>query len=296
MSEPYEPSIADVLVVKAMLTKGICKSLPRELVDLVLDYAEYWPHMTVHESFNNQCVARGRSNRENRLILRTPPIGLKIPNWSTNANDTVFRPAPKDQTYSPETFQPFRVSPDPMLLRPCRRIVFTIRSHDQGWGGQFEDRGTFHGSWTWFEVGLERFVKPECGEGPEEGEKPTLRPDHLGTVLPLVEPDGEENGKRKYKPKHPLLPTPAATIQVNRVAEREYAEHKVVWSWDDYLDDNDTEAKAKLKENGRGSETGNGEFVRNLQLGDVITVWAKARFPGWENWIDWAKVDIYFAV
>lgn len=96
MSEPYEPSIADVLVVKAMLTKGICKSLPRELVDLVLDYAEYWPHMTVHESFNNQCVARGRSNRENRLIVGPLYLYTSLPSQNraltTQASNPSYRP------------------------------------------------------------------------------------------------------------------------------------------------------------------------------------------------------------
>jgi len=38
----------------------------------------------------------------------------------------------------------------------CKKIVFTLQSHDQGWGGNSADRGTYNGSMTWFDVGLEK--------------------------------------------------------------------------------------------------------------------------------------------
>ena len=46
----------------------------------------------------------------------------------------------------------------------CRKIVFTIRSHDQGWGGSAADKGTYRGSFTWFDVGLERVVAQRQGK------------------------------------------------------------------------------------------------------------------------------------
>lgn len=45
------------------------------------------------------------------------------------------------------------------LANPCRKIVFTIESRDQGWGGEPEHRETYRGSWTWFEAGIERLEK-----------------------------------------------------------------------------------------------------------------------------------------
>jgi hypothetical protein len=51
-----------------------------------------------------------------------------------------------------------------------------------------------------------------------------------------------------------------------------------------------------LEEQGRGRDTGTGEFVRNLKLGDVVTVWAKARFPQWVNVVEQVKIDVYWAV
>lgn len=71
-------------------------------------------------------------------------------------------------------------------------------------------------------------------------------------------------------------------------------EHKVVWSYQDR--DNDDPSRERLTALGRGAETGNGEFVRNLKLGDVVTVWAKARFGGWSNTVESVKVDVYWAL
>ncbi|MCJ1426225.1 hypothetical protein MMC29_004128 [Sticta canariensis] len=36
--------------------------------------------------------------------------------------------------------------------RLLREVVFTIRSHDQGWSSFPEHHGTFENSWTWFEA------------------------------------------------------------------------------------------------------------------------------------------------
>jgi hypothetical protein len=49
---------------------------------------------------------------------------------------------------------------------PCRKIVFTIKSHDQGWGGGPGQRGTYHGSSTWFDIGLERMSSLREGQIP----------------------------------------------------------------------------------------------------------------------------------
>lgn len=47
---------------------------------------------------------------------------------------------------------------------PCRKIVFTIKSHDQGWGGGRQNKGTYKGSYTWFDVGKEELVAFREGE------------------------------------------------------------------------------------------------------------------------------------
>lgn len=213
--------------------------------------------------------------------------------------------------YALSQFQDWIGGPTDTLEHPCRKIVFILVSRDQGWGGQSQDRGSYRGSWTWFEAGKERFDKnathpkdaPEAkapAEGAvedEAGSSSSPGPsNHIPTpyfpvyaarsILPALEP-----GQDAFH--HELHPSPQLTIQSNKAATRQLTTHKVVWSWKDNVDALSSE---KLSELGRGPETGDGDFVRNLTLGDVVTVWAKARFAGWTNHIDSVKVDIYWAL
>lgn len=133
-----------------------------------------------------------------------------------------------------------------------------------------------------------------------------------------------------------MLPNEARKIVCNRTATPQVEKKRVVWRWDDNVRDEDqprsasaggqgdiqngtpnegrvagaggaqeeqrplgstaNEAVERLERDGRGRRTGDGEFVRSLQLGDVVTVWAKARFPAWANNVNKITVDVYFAV
>jgi hypothetical protein len=59
-SPAYQPSIADVLVTKAMLTKSL--SVPPEIIDTIVDLAEYWPHTTTEAIFGEDYVAARGNN------------------------------------------------------------------------------------------------------------------------------------------------------------------------------------------------------------------------------------------
>jgi hypothetical protein len=84
-------------------------------------------------------------------------------------------------------------------------------------------------------------------------------------------------------------------IQANIHAMREYTSHRVEWRWTDDIDEESPEVE-ELLANGRGKATGNGAFVRNLTLGDVVTVWGRARFPAWANHVHSVQIDVYWAV
>lgn len=212
-------------------------------------------------------------------------------------------PQPAGDEFSIDLFQKLTVSPPPLLAHPCRRIVFTIKSHDQGWGGNFADHGTYQGSWTWFEAGLERWcesipTKPDLvGEEtqpPQRHQQPSLMLGDLSTVLPEVEWD---SALERYKFIHQLPPREDVKVQCNVTAKRQWKEHRVAWNYTDDIDPkSDVEAAAKLAEEGRGTATGSGKFVRDLKLGDVVTLWAKARFGGWVNEIESVKIDVYYAI
>jgi hypothetical protein len=214
------------------------------------------------------------------------------------------KPQPPGEEFSAEDFQNLIASPVSMLAQPCRRIVFTIKSQDQGWGGEPGTQNTFKGSWTWFEAGLERWCKTSPAHADpagqqtqqeEQNQQPSLKLDDLCTVFPEVKRDEKAGG---YTFDHPLHPREDLKIQCNRTASREPEVHRVVWSYNDDIDPNrDVKAAQNLAvEQGRGMATGNGKFVRDLKLGDVVTVWAKARFASWINHVHFVKMDVYYAI
>jgi hypothetical protein len=67
------------------------------------------------------------------------------------------KPQPLEKEHDASYFVNLADYPTPKLIRPVRKVVFTIRSKDQGWGGDPGSRHTYDGAWSWFEAGLERF-------------------------------------------------------------------------------------------------------------------------------------------
>lgn len=349
-SEPqsYKPSALDVVVTKIMLQQGL--HLPPEVVLSIVDFAEYWPHTTA--VLNRSLSATGGWSSENLFVLRSRPLGM-VRKVHYDEDLYMFTPAPprvassQDSEYSIDQFHEWIGSEIQAVEHPCRKIVFTITSHDQGWGGDRpEYRGTYQGSYTWFEAGLERFDKnaerPEnsierdrtpalsgmdklpqkmvsddvqrdsAGESPSssssafvivpngdeqdegaDGEEPKGLPHpylpvySLRPVHPSLQPD-RENALH-----HTLLPEPDWTIQCNKTATRASTTHTVTWSWNDHVNPKTAE---ELRQLGRGQGTGTGAFVRNLKLGDVVTIWAKARFGSWVNSVENVRMDIYWAI
>lgn len=186
----------------------------------------------------------------------------------------------------------------PRGRNPCRKIVFTITSHDQGWGGNVADRGTFNGSFTWFDAGLERIeshdasskesVAPGLVHSTEPEESSENHIQTLRTLIPALQKDDAEVFD------HPFLPRDTHIVR-NRTATKATQHHVITWSYKDDVPVG-SPAALELKNIGRGEASGNGEFVRNLQVGDIVTVWARARFMGWRNFVDECKIDVYWAV
>ncbi|KAK1701181.1 hypothetical protein BDP55DRAFT_625426 [Colletotrichum godetiae] len=329
----YKPSHADVIVVRVMLEKAF--NFPPELLDLIIDQAEYWPHSeaSIYHAvtpLRDALRVVGTTKDENKFILRCPPIGFS----DFKKVGTAFKTAPlppKSGDGSPVT-EPLRnltllettsrptevvsgppreyftgsMKAPPTLTHPVRKIVFKLRSKDQGWGGGHGDRGSYRGSWSWFEAGLEKFDKERTCDGScntaedssdtESERAPFTNETKLCTcglqsICPLVEPTAD--GKLAYS--HDLQPLENLKIQTNKTANRDFMDHEVVWSWTDDIHPESPDAD-RLAEIGRGKGTGTGQFVRKLKLGDVVTVWGKARFGGWANYVESVKVEIYWAV
>ncbi|EPE35268.1 hypothetical protein GLAREA_10965 [Glarea lozoyensis ATCC 20868] len=321
-SEPFSPTADDVVEVKKFFLESA--KLPLELVDAIIDQAEYWPHTRSvfhrHES-ENPLYVRAGGVEENSLLLRTPPLGfMPLQEW-THAITKTSTDTPRKLTtdVGPELegtgryawnlegapliseSAPGEVGDDELTKKvlkglgddsasrglTCRKIVFTIRSHDQGWGGSSAaDRGTYRGSFTWFDVGLERVVAKRQDD--ESGTSNSQNPIVLTTrqILPHFSPSQE--------PEFPLLPG-RTCLQKNLTASNTWQDHVIEWRATDNIHEESPEADA-LEEQGRGRASLDGEFVRNLKIGDAITVWGKARFGGWSNIITDVNVDVYWAV
>ncbi|KAF5680931.1 hypothetical protein FHETE_319 [Fusarium heterosporum] len=299
----------DIIITRIMLTKGT--KLPPDVVDVIFDFAEYWAHSSNEVDYmlqhSNALRVNGQSPAENKFLLRSFPVGLTGIQGKKELSEVLAydmneaKPEQLEKEHDPSYFVKLADYPTPKLLHPVRKVVFTIRSKDQGWGGETENRHTYNGSWTWFEAGLEKFdagqtCDPVCTyDVRHQSSSSTASPLPVCSLRPLYPSIIPRRGG-KFDYSHPLSAQKKWTIVCNRTATRAWQDHVITWSHTDDIQP-DTEAAARLQtDEGRGEETGDGRFVRDLKIGDVITVWAKARFGGWVNHIEKVKIDVYWAV
>jgi len=262
--------------------------LPAELVDRIVEDASYWPHSSVY--FEHPFTVPLRHARNGRKVedvmyMRTLPLGIR-----GTEGDLRFLPKDFGHDGAACTAVLELGGPDdhswsaPTLLHPCRKIEFQLWSHDQGWGGESQHRGTYNGSYTWFDVGIEKLHTPPFTNNAVQWPADLLFREDV---------DGEPFQIQRNITT-PFLP-PDTTLQKNIVAKSETTEHTIVWHFLDSFDKESVEA-AEAAKLGRGLATLNGKFVRSIQVGDCITLWARARFPGWQHHVQKAKITVYWAV
>lgn len=65
----YSPTVEDVLDVKKMFIDEL--ELPLELIDSVIDFAEYWPHTSsfIRPPAGNPLIIRGQGGHEDQLLV-----------------------------------------------------------------------------------------------------------------------------------------------------------------------------------------------------------------------------------
>ncbi|CAK7567675.1 MAG: hypothetical protein SEPTF4163_005643 [Sporothrix epigloea] len=353
----HQPSICDILVVKIMLQRRT--GLPLEIINVIIDEAAYWARSQTHfmGEKGRGLTASSHGGHGNRFVLRTPPLGFRRPPVRGDATSqrkyTNEEPTPipaeiaaRGGDCSAEDIRGWLPAGQaPLLEHPCRRIVFTFVSRDQGWASHRHENDEFKGSYSWFDVGLERYgwqgeraepvsanlesdtetetstktetsTAPSVPVAPESAVLYTVCPSVVAAPVAPAALDNTSSRPPSDQPPQnwqfdfPLNPG-NDRLQSNSVASAIYTEYKVAWSWDDekpplleeVLEEGSTAAagddppsRCPLELAGRGSDTGDGSFVRNLRVGDVVTVWAKARYPGWSNTVRKMRVDVYWAV
>ena len=67
------PTVADVLEVKAILQRFSKSSvLPLEIIDIIIDEAEYWPHTSI-TSHSTDCHASGGAGGGTQDVIAVSP-------------------------------------------------------------------------------------------------------------------------------------------------------------------------------------------------------------------------------
>jgi hypothetical protein len=104
----------------------------------------------------------------NDMQLRSLPLGfIPGPDSESRGFGNLYNltnprpwkyPSQVQKDVSDQVISQLRSKFQPRGDHPCRKIVFTIRSHDQGWANDVENRGTYNASFTWFDIGLEKLV------------------------------------------------------------------------------------------------------------------------------------------
>ncbi|GCB24819.1 hypothetical protein AAWM_07704 [Aspergillus awamori] len=251
--DTFYPSCFDVLKVRYLLqhiwqwTRDSQELLPVEIVDMIVDAAEYWA--------SSESVLEGETvirKDQDQIILTTVPLCYDVQALNT--------PSPKPL--------PHRTT------HPCRQIIFTIASHDQGWGGGPGSRGQYGGSYSWFDTEV---IHSAHQNRAANNQPPPQGPFHFG-------------------PDHPnLLPT-ARKLQSNKTAVPGSQKHTIVWHYQDDIAPDSNEAEEIERTQGRGRATLDGSQVRTLEIGDAIAVWGRARFGGWSNHVQRVSVRVFWAV
>ncbi|KAJ5247013.1 hypothetical protein N7468_001996, partial [Penicillium chermesinum] len=253
-NEVFSGSAWDALKVRHILRRKVGKGLPNELVDKIMDAAEYWASEMAY-----MAVMPERSRQGNRVIVRQDHdmVVLKtVPLCFTkqgNDNASGLTPLPYRGTH------------------PCRKIIFHLSSHDQGGGGDATGPELYQKeSWTWFDTEVIHAAHKRGAAEWLENEK--------GLVAHQIGPG-------------------AGPFILDQTGYRSIGGNvEIVWHYLDDIEPDSEEAGIIERTKGRGRETLDGRGVRELQVGDAIAVWARARFPNWTNIVYNASAQVFWAV
>lgn len=270
----FYPGIFDVLKVRHILLWKIkSDGLPAEVVDLIIDAAEYWPSSEV--ALQRRITIQ---KDVDQAVLSTSPLCFdeKV-KWRFK-----FRFPPVLGYYLIRHIQTLDTASPQILphrtIHPCRKIVFSILSHDQG-GYPDGAPDSYHGSFTWFDA-----------EVIHKAHEPSQRDGIHQRMNPI------DMSPKHYAPNDPLLLPRDNALQRNRARRRSAKRHTVVWHHLDNTAADSPEAEDVDRDSGRGRDTLDGRQVREMELGDSIVVWARARFPGWKNYVDSLTVRVFWAI
>ncbi|KAK6355259.1 hypothetical protein TWF696_004374 [Orbilia brochopaga] len=278
--------------------------LPPELVPDILDAASYFAHATLASRSTTASIADG----DNVYLTAT------IPDFEAFDESTAGRGGVGGG-------RPGRV----------RKLVFTLRSGDQGWSSWRGDRGTYRGCWSWVDVELWRPTSASTTT--------TIPPNNTASTSATAaasaattstdyDADGDyvtaneftdvtegidseddsddNNGNDKKDQKNEDGKELIGTYLLQRNKHAAPPETRVIeWDYqtDELPDDDDAKWEdGTINEEGqrdrwhRDGRMANGAFVRELKGGDEVRVVMRARYPGWSCSVEKCEVECWWAV
>jgi hypothetical protein len=272
----YHPSPSDTVLVRSYL---VHLELPIELALIIIDYAQYYPIVRGHTDVEIRVSAsRFQENSAATLCVVSDPIPAVLDGVRIKRKIATFKMRSHDQgwggdagcqgeapfrTISDSPYVPCCVYPPPRTALPSS-LPTTPRTRPGP--PLIPTPGTYSGSYTWFEASILRPSSPIV--------PPLPIPPYLAVSANQI-----RNSLARYN--YTVL-TPWL-VQRNMTASREEREHEVEWRSD------------RLSEPAPGAGDRK-RFCEELRPGDRVGLWARAMFPGWENYVKEAMVEVVLEI
>jgi hypothetical protein len=286
----YDPTVADILRVRRYFTL-IPQPLPKELVDDILDLASYWAHTSLTFEEIQSVTARDASIVESMYMRALP---LAFPNtagdFTLSARENNSKD-PKRKTYTllreqdPTSDEFIAMAPsgqpsNPIAAHPCRKIVFQLWSHDQGWTTSHpHDQGTYRNSFTWIGARIEKAQFGMSADLFAGGSGSSLLKTPVN-FIPRALPGSDETFTH---------------VQTNVQVNSETTHHTVTWHHLDSVRKGSQDAQ-EADARGEDWKALDGRFVKAMRPGDCISLWMRARLRLWKCTLEKAKITVYWAV
>ena len=107
--------------------------IPVELVDLIIEHAQYWPRTSSFAAYEPDCTLSATEDSANRnnsywFYVQCGPVDLE----ERDRTIQEFREKLLGKKVSNMTAEKEK----PKAIRKVKKVVFRIWSHDQGWGAE----------------------------------------------------------------------------------------------------------------------------------------------------------------
>ena len=273
------PSMGTIYWLKGFLVKR----LPVELVDLVLDHAEYWPHTT--------------TIRPRLGLVRTPV------KWRDTASDILSPSWPSPESKAMQEVLGFTLYSPPLALESSLTRATTLtkglrRILRKDQGVCLPPRGQHPARMIAIEAVSQRYDNQTgklCDIGIiREGDQP------LEQDVSVAESQRRNSSvfstfRSNMKPSKSVKPDKTHQLLAQRecwLVPGAKAEGKYVITW---RHDEDLEDEIKERSDEKGSPTTSG-FIRKLKVGDSVGLWAPVVRGNCVYRIDEVRMHIFWAV